>query len=1706
MDNKPKIKTEDKAAVPTDRRLKKKGDKSKKFGKPSDSDFKGEHADLAGYTYTYDPHTRTDQFDRTTKFIVEYIKKECQFPKDIAKCLLSLTEPNTDEWRPKSQTLTEKEKGDTDLVEMLRQIKNEEVKRYVRRKEVLEDNKCMAYTLILGQCSKALKAKLKGQDDWEACEENSDVIQLLSSIKVWMMNHQDTLYPTMASANTISTIFKMYQYRHENLEDFRTRFETAVEVFDHIGVNFGAGLTKLTNEVLAESKLRRETATLEQLKEAEKKSFERLTACLFVKAADRTRYDAIITQLENLYAGGLDQYPKTITEAYSRLSVWKRDTKRSETPFNDGITFAQGVTDDGSQNKTHRDRSKDHCYSCGQLGHHAWEGKCDPEDALENAETSNAMGEAEGVSTSETDTEDEASGNDEAVATMEQLEGYEYAFCTGADETDVGHAMSQRGELKETIRTSSFSATRAPVIPSGSVGLDSMSSVDLFSDRRLLHNIHTVEDGIRIICNAGTVLVTQMGTFKGYGKVWYHPGAIANILSLSNVQKVYRVTYDSAEGNQFVVHRDDGTSRVFKATDKGLYASEVEGTRRGVALISTVKENSQSYTRREVKRAREARRLMAIIGRPTEKRMLEIVSKRLLPNCPVTGQDVVNARNIFGPDVGSLKGKTVRRPEQHVELKLMQIPNDIMERHREVVICFDVMFVNGVSFLVSISRAIKFCTAEALANRRGATLLVGLKRIKSTYSRRGFLVNRAAADNEFAVLENGLAEVGVVLNVVARDEHVPEIERHIRTLKERCRAIYNTLPFTRMPKRMVTELVYNATFWLHAFPVEDGLSDTISPRELITGIMVDAAKHCVLAFGAYVQTHEEHDNSMATRTIGAIALRPSGNEQGGHYFMSLQSGRRLIRNRWTEIPMPADVIQRIHAMAQSNAFNRLVFGDRENEQTHQEPDAEDEEESDESDGSSSSSSNSNDDETHGGSDDNGVSSNDAQAEEHETPDQAHDEQPPEGEEEDDGGNAGVRRRIKVEESAAEQWQRKVENEPPEKTAITEPGAHVDNSSAASGDENGVATPIAEIARRSGSSHVDTSAAGAGHGNGSSSGATLNAEYDRRYGQRSGQHNLRPRRAPKVNYKECGAQTIEGLLLAQVDGRAHAPRFSVSQLASVQQSLEPMLCTVLTQYGMRRGLKLFGTEGDDAVRRELQQIHDREVLRPQSGSQLTEADRRAALQYLMFLKQKRSGSIKGRGCADGRKQREYITKEEASSPTISTEAVLIIVTIAAKENRDVASMDIPGAFMHIKMDGERVLVRFEGRMAELLAMIDPGLYRKHIIIERGKSVLYAELQKVLYGMLQASLKFWRQVTTDLVGLGYVINPYDWCVANKTIDGAQHTVGWHVDDFIMTHENPKVNDELIAWFQNKYGELSPLSVTRGHKHDYLGMSLDFSSPGEVAVSMVVYTIEIIEQAPAEWTGEATTPAANHLFEVRDEAIKLEEERANLFHHIVAKALFLCKRARPDLHLAVGFLCTRVQAPDEDDWKKLRRLVQYMRGTRTMCLTLSADENRIVKWWVDASFGVHNDLRSQTGGTMSLGKGMVYSASTRQKLNTKSSTEAELVGASDLLPQVLWTRYFLEAQGYGVKDNVLYQDNQSAMLLEQNGRGSSSKRTRHINVRFFFITDRIQTGEVSVRYCPTGEMVGDYFTKPLQGLKFHQFRDLILNLKHDPTRQDE
>jgi hypothetical protein len=183
-----------------------------------------------------------------------------------------------------------------------------------------------------------------------------------------------------------------------------------------------------------------------------------------------------------------------------------------------------------------------------------------------------------------------------------------------------------------------------------------------------------------------------------------------------------------------------------------------------------------------------------------------------------------------------------------------------------------------------------------------------------------------------------------------------------------------------------------------------------------------------------------------------------------------------------------------------------------------------------------------------------------------------------------------------------------------------------------------------------------------------------------------------------------------------------------------------------------------------------------------------------------------------------------------------------------------------------------------------------------------------------------------------------------------------------------------------------------------------------------------------------------------------------------------------------------------------------MNFLKATKDDIAHMSADDSQTIKWYVDAAFGVHKDMRSHTGATMTLGGGIVISDSTKQKVNARSSTQSELIAVDDVLSKVIWTKKFIEAQGHQVKANIVFQDNTSTMKLELNGKASSGKRTRHFDIKLFHVTDLINQGELLVEYCSTDEMTADYMTKALVGSKFKKHRESIMNLGDPIVSQQE
>ena len=501
-----------------------------------------------------------------------------------------------------------------------------------------------------------------------------------------------------------------------------------------------------------------------------------------------------------------------------------------------------------------------------------------------------------------------------------------------------------------------------------------------------------------------------------------------------------------------------------------------------------------------------------------------------------------------------------------------------------------------------------------------------------------------------------------------------------------------------------------------------------------------------------------------------------------------------------------------------------------------------------------------------------------------------------------------------------------------------------------------------------------------------------------------------------------------------------------------------------------------------------------------------------MESLIFVTEKRDGSVKARTCANGSTQRGYIDRDQAASPTAVTDAIIITGVIEAKQRRDVMVSDVPNAFVQTKVpttnvDGkpaDRIIMKIRGILVDMLVDMNPTLYAPYVIEHGNNKVLYVQMLMALYGMLIASLLYYKQFVRDIKTIGFVLNPYDPCVANRTVYNKQHTICWHVDDIKSSHVQPKVNDEFHIWLRTTYGQdgIGEVKSSRGLRHDYLAMIFDYSVPGSLRLDMCNYVKSMIHDFPYKIKDEKY-PWNQNMFKVYETEKDLGDDRRQVFHTFVMKGMFVCKRASQDIAPGIAFLSTRTKSPNEGDWRKLLKLLGFMKRTQDDVATLEADDAQRLSWHVDVSFAVHADLKSHTGATFTMGKGCVTSACQKQKVNTRSTTEAELVGLDDVLSKIIWTLLFVRAQGFHVLSNVVHRDNTSTMKLEQNGKESSGRRTRHFDIKYFYATDLIRRKLLKIEYCPTDQMVADYTSKPTMAALFRGFRNLIMNFDQSASR---
>ena len=1605
---------------------------------------------------TFDVGASSDpaKFIKSLKSIKNYIQKTYKMPDDIVKAIQQMKRPTLSypDKPTKAECVDDQGNLDEDEFEMAKFTWKEDYKAMRVRKDKYNENESNAWALIYDQCAPELKNKLEGTVDYITCKNKNDVVSLISMIRSYCCQFDTLNDEYMSIVGAIKNLLYLFQKPTQTNSDYHEDFMAMVEVIEEYG---GAGsLTYFPNMIKKELKTKSidmEKATGDEMKEAKKTVRNKFLAALMLNGANRDKYGDLKRSMAENYVTGTSEYPESpevvlrILNAYVPPAGWNRRIKQDPANLSyDGALFAQSDGDDSwKANIT--------CHGCGKKGHLKRE--CPNKKERDK---------------------------DQMHITIDKED-------KPADDENLFVQHKSNGMVNKNYLL-----------------LDNQSTVNQIANPSILKNIRKSSKPIKIHCNAGMSKTDLEGELGGM-TVYHNPNGIANVLSLKSVAEKHRVTYDSWDRNGvFKVHTKDGVVE-FKPSERGLhyvdvsaemdvvqhmlvtadipeeeekYEKEGENVTKECMMVTTVRGNLEGYTRHEIEKAKEARRLQGMIGNPTERELEGLVREKLIANCPVTVQDVHNANRIFGPDLANLRGKTTRKKPEHVRVDYVEIPRDIIDMHKYVTLVADVMFVNGLPFLVSSSRGISLVTIEYLPSRTAKRLAIALERVLKVYAKGGFAVQTMMMDMEFEKLVDFLPTVAI--NTTAAREHVGEIERKIRVIKERARGTINTLPYLQLPRLMVIELMHFCVMWMNSFPVKSGISEKWSPRELISRHKLDAKLHCKAPFGAYCEVHTDSDitNTMEPRTKWAICLGPTGNMQGSYKFMSLTTGKKIVRRKFTEMPITESVIRQVDKWAQKDrAQNGLTFLNRNGLE-------------------------------YNFGDDDDQATLVVQPEVAPFPDipaeapgilAEHEEINGVSPIQDTPAQSDEERAALAAENSGIDFGAINAHETPEVVELLD-----DDDEDILNDF--IQDDVAIKTERQNSENIRKidEEDEENEEEGPVSDATRKSSRERVPNRKFKDYELYVTVAEEDEFLlatngEVEEKDMESVMISD-EGMSAVGHYIMVHYAEKEliKKRKKKYKPKDGQYTLDAGIKKFGDQGKSAVTKELRQFNTYNVFEPLEANSLSDEEKKRALSSLIFLKEKRNGTVKARSCANGSVQREHVAKEEAASPTVALESVFVTAAIDAKENREVVTIDIPGAFLHAAND-DYVVMRMNGTLAELMAKTDPKLYRKYLTDEKGKKVLYLRLQKALYGMMKSALLFYRKLISELKGMGFEINPYDPCVVNKMVNGSQMTVRWHVDDLMISHTSNEAISQFIGALKDIYG--NNLVENTGKVHDYLGMVFDFADRDKVKIDMRKYLTKVIADFPEEIIGKAATPAGDHLFKVRDDGRKLNEEQADAFHRTVYQLLFAANRARRDIQTAVSFLTTRVQAPDEDDWGKLKRVLKYLNGTRYLKLTLCAEQLKFaVHWYIDGSHQIHEDCRGQTGSLVTFGRGAVSSSSNIMKCNTKSSTETELISLADKLADVVWMRYFIECQGYDIDEYIIFQDNMSALSLEKNGRISSSKRTKHIKAKYFLIKDYYDAGEIDVKFCPTDEMWADILTKPLQGQKFRDMRAFLQNCPRD------
>ena len=507
--------------------------------------------------------------------------------------------------------------------------------------------------------------------------------------------------------------------------------------------------------------------------------------------------------------------------------------------------------------------------------------------------------------------------------------------------------------------------------------------------------------------------------------------------------------------------------------------------------------------------------------------------------------------------------------------------------------------------------------------------------------------------------------------------------------------------------------------------------------------------------------------------------------------------------------------------------------------------------------------------------------------------------------------------------------------------------------------------------------------------------------------------------------------------------------------------------------------------------ELKQIVDKEVFMPAKWNERSYIERQTRTMRMFMMvtpKYDAQGAfikLKARYNANPRTVKQQGWKGDNSSPTSTLEAIFISLHMAATRRKIVKTYDITGAFLHAWLkEGEKYWGIIQKELVPYVLTIQPELE----VGRMPNGEMIVEIKKALYGLEESPKRFYEKLSSEIREIGYKSTVEDPCVmvkgSNKVFVARDvtNTVVTHVDDILVTFGDEEEKVKFEEMLKEKFNKYTESDIIDG-PINFTGMTIQRDEENNIKVTQNKIVNDILEENNIE--GKQKYPANENIFRVKKSEESLENKEAIKFLSTIMTLMYVGKRTRYDIMLPLSYLCTRVKNPTNEDQEKLNRIMEYLNETKNKGIIFRADASDQLSIYCDAGYNCHNDGKGHSGIIYKIGCNTIGIKSTKQKVVSRSSCEAELICIEMAVQEGMWIRNM--AREMGVENNgriEIYEDNKSAMILVQRG---FSKVNRHLSNRYYYVHQKIMEGQVCMKYLKTEEHIADILTKGIIGNTF-------------------